>query len=87
MFSDVLERAAPYFGPMRGDSKIDQAFSQALGGLKGNVLLLPVAVGNKVPLLLWAHGTNLAVDPHSITELTAAVSAAIQRIIAAARRR
>ncbi len=87
MFSDVLERGTPYFGPMQTASKIDQAFSQALGGIKGNVLLLPVTLGKKVPLLLWAHGTNHAVDPHSITELSTAVSTAIQRIIAAARKR
>jgi hypothetical protein len=90
MFSEVLERGSPYFGPIQSGSKIDQAFSQALGGIKGNVLLLPITLGNKVPLLLWAHGTSYAVDPRSITELSAAVSAAIQRIIgiiAAARKK
>lgn len=87
IFSEVLERGAPYFGPNQTSSKIDQAFSQALGGIKGNVLLLPIKVASKVPLLLWAHGTTHAVDPRSINELSAAVSAAIQRIITAARKR
>jgi hypothetical protein len=87
MFSEVLERGTPFFGPIQSASKIDLAFSQALGGIKGNVLLLPITLGSKVPLLLWAHGSNYPVDPHSITELSTAVSAAIQRIISAARKR
>lgn len=86
VFADVLERNKPYFGPMRETSKIDQAFSSALGGLKGNVLVLPIVVGTKVPLLVFAHGTTHAVDPQSIDELSGAVSAAIQRMIAALRR-
>jgi hypothetical protein len=86
MFSEVLERGSPYFGPMQSTSKIDQAFAQALGGLKGNVLLLPIAVGPKIPLLLWAHGTSHPVDPRSIAELSDAVSKAIHRILAARRR-
>jgi hypothetical protein len=85
MFSDVVERGTPYLGPIQTSNKIDQAFAQALGGVRGNVLLLPIKIGRKVPLLLWAHGTRYPVDPHSITELSAAVSAAIQRIISAAR--
>jgi hypothetical protein len=86
VFAEVLERGKPFFGPMRETSKIDQAFSSALGGLKGNVLLLPILVGTKIPLLVFAHGTSHAVDPQSIGELTAAVSTAIQRLIAALRR-
>ncbi|MFO7561318.1 MAG: hypothetical protein R6X02_01640 [Enhygromyxa sp.] len=87
MFAEVLERGAPYFGPIGTSSKIDQAFAQALGGIKGNVLLLPITLGSKVPLLLWAHGSSHAVDPRSINELSGAVSVAIQRIITAARKR
>ena len=83
MFATVLERASPYFGAAPTSNKIDVAFAQALGGIKGNVLLLPVKVGSKVPLLLWAHGTSYPVDPRSINELTAAVSQAILRILAA----
>ncbi|PRQ04328.1 hypothetical protein ENSA5_08590 [Enhygromyxa salina] len=86
MFSAVLERGAPSFGPAQSTNTIDQAFSQALGGIKGNVLLLPITLGSKIPLLLWAHGTNHPVDPGSINELSAAVSTAILRIIAASRR-
>lgn len=86
VFSEVLEAGRPYFGPMRETSKIDQAFSSALGGLKGNVLVLPIQVGTKVPLLVFAHGTTHPVDPHSIAELSTAVSTAIQRLIASMRR-
>jgi hypothetical protein len=87
MFASVLERGTPFFGPAPTDSKIDLAFAQALGGIKGNVLLLPITLGSKVPLLLWAHGTNHPVDPGSINELSTGVSTAILRIISAARRK
>jgi hypothetical protein len=86
-FADAIERGAPYFGPAPATTKIDQAFSQALGGIRGNVLLLPIKLGSKVPLLLWAHGTSHPVDPRSIHELSAGVSATILRILAAARRK
>lgn len=86
VFSEVLERGKPYLGPMRETSKIDQAFSSALGGLKGNVLVLPIQVGSKIPLLVFAHGSQHPVDPQSIGELSSAVSAAIQRLIASMRR-
>jgi hypothetical protein len=86
-FADAIQRGTPYFGPAPASTKIDQAFSQALGGVRGNVLLLPITLGNKVPLLLWAHGTSHPVDPRSIHELSAAVSTSILRIIAAAKRK
>ena len=90
MFATVLAGGEPYFGSMQPSSgeptPIDQAFAAALGGLRGNVLLLPIRVGSKIPLLLWAHGTSYAVDPHSISELSSAVSKAVHRIITARRR-
>ncbi|MFV8756295.1 hypothetical protein ACNOYE_37590 [Nannocystaceae bacterium ST9] len=86
VFAEVLERSKPFFGPMRETSKIDQAFSSALGGLKGNVLVLPILVGAKIPLLVFAHGSNHPVDPQSIGELSTAVSGAIQRLITSMRR-
>jgi hypothetical protein len=86
-FADAIERGTPYFGPAPATTKIDQAFSQALGGIRGNVLLLPIKLGGKVPLLLWAHGTLHPVDPRSIHELSAGVSTSILRILAAARRK
>jgi hypothetical protein len=86
-FADAIERGTPYFGPAPATTKIDQAFSQALGGIRGNVLLLPIKLGSKVPLLLWAHGTSHPIDPRSIHELSAGVSTAILRILSVAKRK
>jgi hypothetical protein len=86
-FTEAIERGTPYFGPAPATTKIDQAFSQALGGIRGNVLLLPIKLGGKVPLLLWAHGTGHPIDPRSIHELSAGVSTSILRILAASRRK
>jgi hypothetical protein len=87
LFSEVLERKKPYFGRMPSTRDIDVAFAQALGGLGGNVLCLPIAIGPVVPLFLFAHGSNHPIDPRSIGELADGVSAALARIIAAKRRK
>jgi hypothetical protein len=49
--------------------------------------LLPIKLGSKVPLLLWAHGTSHPIDPRSIHELSAGVSTAIMRILSVAKRK
>jgi hypothetical protein len=87
VFSRVIEQHMPYFGPMPKQSTIDRAFSGALGGVVGNVLVLPVILAGKVPLLLFASGTSYPVDPRSLRELTEASSHALSRLIVAKRSR
>lgn len=87
VFSRCIEQARPYFGPMPTESTIDAMFAQALGGLRGNVLVLPLELGSRVPLLVFAHGSRHAVDPRSINELCEAVSVALTRILAVRRKR
>lgn len=81
LFSNVIERRQPYFGPMRTDTAIDAAFYSALGGVDGVVLCLPVVLRDKVPLLVFASGSHNPVDPRSLQELTTEVSAALERLI------
>ena len=81
LFSGVIERRQPYFGPMRTDTAIDAAFFGALGGVDGMVLCLPVLMRDKVPLLVFASGSHNPVDPRSLQELTTEVSAALERLI------
>lgn len=82
VFSRAIEGRRPIFGPMRTDNTIDQMFSQALGGLGGNVLVLPLQLGNRIPLVVFAHGSRHPVDPGSIHELNDAVGVALSRIVA-----
>lgn len=81
VFSSVIDRRSPYFGPMRTDTPIDAAFYSALGGVEGVILVLPVIVRDKVPLLVFASGSSNPVDPGSLLELTNEVAAALERII------
>ncbi|PCC75623.1 Type II secretion system (T2SS), protein E, N-terminal domain [Nannocystis exedens] len=81
VFSGVIERRAPYFGPMRTDTPIDAAFFSALGGVEGVILVLPVLLREKVPLIVFASGSSNPVDPRSLHELTHEVAAALERII------
>lgn len=85
VFSKVIERKQPYFGPMPRTEQLDVAFAEALGGVKGNVLVLPVLLGNMVPLLVFAQNTRHAVDPFSVKDLSDSVAAALTRIIASTR--
>jgi hypothetical protein len=87
VFSRVIGQRMPYFGPMPRQATIDCAFSDALGGVVGNVLVLPVSLAGKVPLLLFASGTSYPVDPRSLRELTEASSHALSRLIVAKRSR
>ncbi|MDC0720022.1 hypothetical protein [Nannocystis bainbridge] len=81
VFSGVIERRLPYFGAMRTDTPIDAAFFSALGGVEGVILVLPVLLREKVPLIVFASGSSNPVDPRSLHELTHEVAAALERII------
>lgn len=81
LFRDVIERGAPHFGPWRTDTKINAAFDQAMGGIRGNVLLLPVKLRERVPILVYASNTPHPVDPRSLHELVECISGALERLI------
>lgn len=81
IFKRVIESQAPYFGPWPTETRIDRAFDGAMGGLRGNVLVLPVALRGRVPVIVMAAGTPHPVDPRSLAELVEAVSLALERLI------
>lgn len=81
LFRDVIERGSPHFGPWRTDSKVNRAFDQAMGGIRGNVLVLPVRLRERVPLVVYASGTHHPVDPRSLNELVDGISGALERLI------
>jgi len=81
VFSDVINTAAVSFGPWPTERAIDRAFDRAMGGIRGNVLVLPVRVRDKVPVLVFASGANNPVDPRSLDQLVSAVQTALERLI------
>jgi hypothetical protein len=86
IFSSVVQKTTPFFGVIRTETAIDRTFVHALGGATGNSLLFPVVLGERVPLLLFAHGSPHPVDPGSIQDLGEGVSSALARVIAAQRK-
>jgi hypothetical protein len=81
LFHEVIERGTPHFGPWRTDSKVNVAFDQAMGGIRGNVLVLPVRLRDRVPLVVYGSGTQLPVDPRSLNDLVDGISSALERLI------
>ena len=80
-FSDAVKGGAASFGTWSTARAIDRAFAQALGGIESEVLLLPIRIRDKVPLLVFASGNSHPVEPETIQNLTDAVSKALERLI------
>ncbi|MCR9161853.1 MAG: hypothetical protein ACE37F_25705 [Nannocystaceae bacterium] len=81
VFSDVIQSAQVSFGPWPTERAIDRAFDRAMGGIRGNVLVLPVRVRDKVPVLVFASGAQNPVDPRSLDQLVSSVQSALERLI------
>lgn len=81
VFSDVIRTAEVSFGPWPTDRAIDRAFDRAMGGIKGDVLVLPVRVRDKVPVLVFASDASHPVEPRSLDKLVSGVQAALERLI------
>lgn len=81
VFSNVIRTAGASFGPWPTDRAIDRAFDRAMGGIEGNVLVLPVRVRDKVPVLVFASGANHPLEPRSLDKLVAGVQTALERLI------
>ncbi|MEM6996974.1 MAG: hypothetical protein AAF721_41105, partial [Myxococcota bacterium] len=86
-FASVIESGRPHFGPWPAAGRINSMFAQAMGGIRGNVLVLPVRLGGRVPLIVFAANTPHPVDPRSLSELVDAVSSALERLILARKTR
>lgn len=81
LFSQAIARQHPYVGDMTTKTKIDQVFAQALGGVQGQILVLPLILRGKVPVLVFASGTSHEIHGEIVQELSSAMSAALERLI------
>lgn len=81
LFADIIESGAPYFGLWATDRPIDRMFARAMGGVRGDTLLLPIVLQGKVPLLVFATGTRASWDPKLLGELSSAAGQALERVI------
>jgi hypothetical protein len=76
---DVVRTQAPYKGPLKG-STTNVLLSRWLGGIQGEVLLVPVTIGKKVAAVIVADGLDSAAEAVAYTLATAA-GQAYQRLI------
>jgi hypothetical protein len=81
VFADVIAAGVPHYGPWPRDRAIDRAFSDALGGISGDVLVLPVRLREKVPVVVFASGPQYPLERRTIADLADAVSQALERLI------
>ncbi|MGB1700537.1 MAG: hypothetical protein ACPHRO_11325, partial [Nannocystaceae bacterium] len=80
LFRTAIDRMMPLFGPMPRVQDVDKAFSQALGGIHGNVLVLPIMVEHRVPLVCFAHGTKFSVRNDMLLSLSDTISEELLRL-------
>lgn len=81
VFSDVIARQEPWFLTWPTQRPIDRAFANAMGGILGQVLVLPITLGPKTPLLIFAMAARVIPEPEVLDRLTTAMSQALERLI------
>ena len=80
-FAQVIQRRAPYFGPLPTGSRVNEAFAEAFGGIEGAILVMPVILGNRIPLIVFASDASHTMDPDTMTALTDAAREAFGRLL------
>ncbi len=86
LFSEVIERQSAFLGHMRTTTAIDTAFDSALGGVEGEILVLPIAMRGRVPVIVFAATARYSVDQEVVNDLGEQASAAFERLIVASKR-
>ena len=81
VFSDVITKRAPHLGPWPIEREIDRAFAQAMGGIEGDALVLPIGLAGKVPVVIFAANPQADLDPSTLAAVMHGTSAALERMI------
>lgn len=85
LFSDVIRSRLPYRGPMP-DSPANRAFANIIGERKGEVLLLPIALRERVIAVVYADGINAPLPDAALHAISREAGRAYERLILQARR-
>lgn len=81
LFSEVIASGSPRIGPWSSERPIDRAFSDALGQIVGDTLLLPLRLREHVPVVVFACNPSVAADPATLRDVADAVGQALERLI------
>lgn len=81
VFADAIRSRAPHYGPWPTERAIDRAFAQAMGGIDGDALVLPITLGGKVPVVVFASNAQADLDPGTLAAVMHGTGAALERMI------
>jgi hypothetical protein len=85
IFRDVVASRLPYRGPLP-ETPANGAFAHAIGGVSGEVLLIPISVRDRVIALLFADGVQLPMPDAALHATVREAGLAYERVILAAKR-
>lgn len=84
LFRDVIASRLPYRGPLP-ETPANRAFAHALGGVSPEVLLMPVAVRDRVIAVLFADGAAQPLPDAALHATVREAGLAYERLILAAK--
>jgi hypothetical protein len=86
LFRDVITSSMPYRGPMP-ETLVNRAFAQALGGVEGEVMVMPIAVRNRVLAVAFIDGMIQPFPDAAVHAACREVGLAYERFLLAKRAR
>ncbi|HWB77328.1 MAG TPA: hypothetical protein VG755_20315 [Nannocystaceae bacterium] len=81
VFADTIADGAPFHGVWPRERAIDRAFADALGGIEGEAVVIPVRLRDKTPVVVFAAGPRQPYDAPALDTLQDAVSTALEQLI------
>jgi hypothetical protein len=81
VFADAIRNRVPHFGPWPSERAIDRAFAQAMGGIEGDSLVLPIGLAGKVPIVIFAANPTAELDQGTLAAVVHGTSSALERMI------
>jgi hypothetical protein len=86
LFRDVVASRLPYRGPLP-ETPANRAFAQELGGIAGDVLLMPIAVRDRVIAVLYGDGAFQPLPDAALHATMREAGLAYERLIIEAKSR
>lgn len=84
IFRDVIASRLPYRGPLP-DTAANRTFARLLGGVDGDVLLMPIAVRERIIAVLYADRANQPLPDAALHAVVREAGLAYERLILSAK--
>jgi hypothetical protein len=81
VFAETIADGAPFHGMWPRERAIDRAFADALGGIEGTAVVIPIRLRDKTPVVVFAAGPRQPYDAPALDTLQDAVSTALEQLI------